>query len=76
MSLWSSDTDLKVSGAGEDPDFPVESVDVAVNIGTGEIRLALHNDESWRQVVMNQDAIEQLINSLQYQLEYSRRINR
>lgn len=74
--MWSSDLDLKVSGEGEDPDFPDEKIDVAVNVGTGEIRLALHNDESWREVVISPEDAAKLITSLLYQLARSGRIIR
>jgi hypothetical protein len=74
MSMWSSDQDLRVTGEGEDPDFPDEKIDVAVNIGTGQIRLALHNEETWRQIVISPEDTAKLITSLQYQLAYSGRI--
>jgi hypothetical protein len=75
MSMWSSDLDLEVTGLGEDPDHPEEKIDVAVNVGTGEIRLALHNEETWRQVIITPEDTAKLITSLQYQLAFSVRIS-
>jgi hypothetical protein len=74
MSMWSSDTELDITGKGEDPDYPEEKIDVAVHIGTGQIRLALHNEEFWHQVVISPEDTAKLITSLQYQLAYSGRI--
>lgn len=57
MSTWNSSLDGDVQGTGQDPDHPVEHVDVAYRCcGMPGIRLAIHNDGStWRQVELTSE---------------------